>query len=214
MIRGTRILMGDEAVDYRQTIDQLCGVAMKAGYQEVVIPSLWEQKTFIDKAGEEVCGQMYAFQDKKKRNICLIPEVTAIIQEQYKNEWSKSLPKPVRVFYVQRCYRYEKPQKGRYREFTQFGVECLGDDGDPRSTQLMKGLLSRMLATVLVSGWKVRDGVTRGLNYYTEDGFEAEVDLLGKQKQVAGGGRYAEGVGFAIGIDRLLLARQLSSDGR
>jgi len=111
---------------------------------------------------------------------------------------------------VQRCYRYEKPQKGRYREFTQFGVECLGDDGDPKSTQLMKWLLSKMLATVMVSGWKVKDGVERGLNYYTEDGFEAEVADLGAQKQVAGGGRYDEGVGFAIGIDRILLARQLN----
>jgi histidyl-tRNA synthetase len=202
--------MGDEAVDYRRIIDQLRSVAVDAGYQEVVIPSLWEQKTFIDKAGEEVCGQMYTFQDKKERDICLIPEVTAVIQEQYRKEWSKSLPKPVKVFYVQRCYRYEKPQKGRYREFTQFGVECLGDDGDPKSTQLMKWLLSKMLATVMVSGWKVVDGVERGLNYYTEDGFEAEVVDLGAQKQVAGGGRYDEGVGFAIGIDRILLARQLN----
>lgn len=202
--------MGDEAVDYRQIIDQLRSVAVDAGYQEVVIPSLWEQKTFIDKAGEEVCGQMYTFKDKKERDICLIPEVTAIIQEQYRNEWSKSLPKPVKVFYVQRCYRYEKPQKGRYREFTQFGVECLGDEGDPSSTQLMKWLLSKMLATVMVGGWKVEDGVERGLNYYTEDGFEANVESLGAQKQVAGGGRYDEGVGFAIGIDRILLARQLN----
>lgn len=201
--------MGEEAADFREITDRLCGIAQDAGYQEVVIPSLWEQKTFIDKAGEEVCGQMYTFKDKKDRNICLIPEVTAIIQEQYRNEWSKSMPKPVKVFYVQRCYRYEKPQKGRYREFTQFGIECLGDEGDPNSTQLVRWLLSKMLASVVPSGWEMLDGVKRGLNYYTEDGFEAEVECLGTQKQVAGGGRYDEGVGFAIGLDRILLARQM-----
>ena len=46
----------------------------------------------------------------------------------------------------------------------------------------------------------------RGLAYYTEDGFEAGCSRLGAQKQIAGGGRYAEGIGWAIGLDRLALA--------
>jgi histidyl-tRNA synthetase len=50
--------------------------------------------------------------------------------------------------------------------------------------------------------------VKRGLTYYVEDGFEVECDALGAQKQVAGGGRYAEGIGWAIGLDRLLLAKK------
>ena len=54
--------------------------------------------------------------------------------------------------------------------------------------------------------------VKRGLTYYVEDGFEAEVASLGAQKQVAGGGRYAEGIGWAIGVDRLMLAIQ-TKDG-
>ena len=53
--------------------------------------------------------------------------------------------------------------------------------------------------------------VERGLSYYTEDGFEARRELLGAQQQVAGGGRYAEGIGWAIGLDRLLLAQRLSA---
>lgn len=48
--------------------------------------------------------------------------------------------------------------------------------------------------------------VRRGLAYYTEDGFEVRCDQLGAQKQVAGGGRYAEGIGWAIGLERLILA--------
>jgi histidyl-tRNA synthetase len=50
------------------------------------------------------------------------------------------------------------------------------------------------------------DNVKRGLAYYVEGGFEALCPRLGAQKQIAGGGRYAEGVGWAIGLDRLLLA--------
>jgi hypothetical protein len=52
------------------------------------------------------------------------------------------------------------------------------------------------------------------LTYYVEDGFEAEVTSLGAQKQVAGGGRYAEGIGWAIGVDRLMLALQTQATAR
>jgi histidyl-tRNA synthetase len=83
---------------------------------------------------------MYAFQDKGGRDVCLIPEATTVIQEKYNASWSKSWPKPVRVFYLQRCYRYDRPQRGRYREFTQVGVELLGGD---RAIGLAPALLSR-----------------------------------------------------------------------
>jgi hypothetical protein len=47
----------------------------------------------------------------------------------WNDEWAKSTKKPYRIFYIQRCYRYERPQAGRYREFTQAGVEILGGQG-------------------------------------------------------------------------------------
>jgi histidyl-tRNA synthetase len=162
---------------------------------------LWEQKTFVDKAGEEILGQMYTFKDKGDRDICLIPEATALIQQLYNEGWDKSMKKPIRVFYVQRCYRYERPQAGRYREFTQIGVERLGGgDGKDEVVQLLK----KCLALFPVE-YKLNDSVKRGLSYYVEDGFEAEVEKLGAQKQIAGGGRYKEGIGWAIGLDRLML---------
>jgi len=130
--------------------------------------------------------------------------VTGIIQELYRGGWDKSLPKPVRVFYVNRCYRYERPQAGRYREFTQLGVELLGGTA-PQDSQEVKELLIKCLDGVGLD-YKFVDSVKRGLSYYVEDGFEVECEKLGAQKQVAGGGRYAEGIGWAIGIDRLLLA--------
>ena len=54
--------------------------------------------------------------------------------------------------------------------------------------------------------YNINPNVKRGLGYYTEDGFEVECQKLGAQKQIIGGGRYKEGIGFAIGIDRLILA--------
>jgi histidyl-tRNA synthetase len=145
---------------------------------------------------------MWSFKDKGERDVCLIPEVTGIIQEMWRDEWSKDR-KSLNVFYTQRCYRYERPQRGRYREFTQFGIEMLGQQ--EFGVLLAKGLLKNCLERLNVKfSWE--DQVKRGLNYYVEDGFEASVESLGAQKQVAGGGAYAEGVGWAVGVDRLMLA--------
>jgi histidyl-tRNA synthetase len=169
---------------------------------------MWEQETFIKKAGQEVLDQMYTFSDKGEREICLVPEATAIIQELYNESWAKSRPKPVRIFYVQRCYRYDRPQRGRYREFTQVGIELLGGkspDDKEEAVRLLKMVLDEILFGWFETKYELKDGVKRGLSYYVEDGFEAEVESLGAQKQIAGGGRYKEGIGWAIGLDRILL---------
>jgi len=133
-----------------------------------------------------------------------IPEATALVQRMWNEEWRNRVKWPLRVFYVQRCYRYERPQAGRYREFTQAGVEILGGKGKG-DTEDAIGSLRACLDKFNVP-YTFNPAVKRGLTYYVEDGFEAEVASLGAQKQVAGGGRYAEGIGWAIGVDRLTLA--------
>lgn len=168
----------------------------------MILPALWEQQTFIDKAGSEIINQMWAFEDKANRPVCLIPEVTGLVQELWRDNWSKT-SKSKRIFYVSRCYRYERPQAGRYREFTQFGVEILGEVDN--STEEAKRLLKLCLDKLGVE-YSFTDSVKRGLTYYVEEGFEAECSKLGAQKQIAGGGRYSEGIGWAIGVDRLMLA--------
>lgn len=179
------------------------GHFIAAGYEEVVVPALWEQSTFVAKAGPAIVDQMYAFPDKANRAICLVPEITGLIQAVWRDDWSKR-SKLARVFYVARCYRYERPQQGRYREFTQVGVELLGGT-PPDDRAEVEGLLVRVLDELGVS-YELDTAVKRGLAYYTEPGFEARCDRLGAQKQIAGGGRYVEGIGWAIGLERLLLA--------
>jgi histidyl-tRNA synthetase len=180
------------------------GVFTEAGYEELIVPALWERRTFVDKAGPEVVDQMYTFADKKGRDVCLVPEITGVIQELWRDDWSRRSRAPCRVFYIARCYRYERPQRGRYREFTQVGVELLGGKA-PDDRREVEDLLVRILDELGVAYALDRE-VRRGLAYYVEDGFEARCDRLGAQKQIAGGGRYAEGIGWAIGLDRLLLA--------
>lgn len=184
-------------------------VFIKAGFNEIIIPSIWDFETFSKKTGEELKKQMWVFNNNDKKECCLIPEVTGILQEQFRNNWFfEYKKKPLKLFYVNRCYRYEKPQKGRYREFTQLGIEILGGRDRDLYTKESKELLISILNEFKDLEYDYNDTVTRGLGYYLEDGFEVECQNLGAQKQIAGGGKYDEGVGWAIGIDRLILALQ------
>ena len=108
----------------------------------------------------------------------------------------------LKFFYVCNCFRYERPQAGRYREFIQFGVEIL----NPKDNFLEELIdISRVLVSKVTDKYELTTSVKRGLSYYTGDGFEISIESLGAQKQVCGGGRYTEGIGFALGIDRLTL---------
>ncbi|MDO9346989.1 ATP phosphoribosyltransferase regulatory subunit [Pseudomonas pergaminensis] len=175
-----------------------------AGAEEVIVPALWGQDTFIEKAGgSEIIGQMWAFNDKAGRPCCLIPEATALFQER-----TDALLGPrehAMFFYVARCYRYERPQAGRYREFTQLGLEILSPEPAEalvRSQTLCTGFLDS-----LGLDYELSLAVKRGLSYYLEgNGFEVRCPLLGAQQQVCGGGAYREGAGFGIGLERLVLA--------
>jgi histidyl-tRNA synthetase len=170
------------------------------GFIEVVLPSLEKTKIYTEKAGEEILGQMYVFKDKSDRDLCLRPEGTATCQLMAKEVFGRQ--KNVKIWYCCTCWRYERPQAGRYREFTQFGVEYLNPTQD-YLPELIE-LATEMVASV-TSEFEVNTSARRGLAYYIGDGFEISIPSLGAQKQVCGGGTYAEGVGFAIGIDRLLM---------
>lgn len=204
MIRGTRLLIGPEADTFFIASQRLSQKLAALGFWPVYLPSMWETETFVEKAGQEIINQMYTFKDKGDRDVCLIPECTALVQKMWREEWGKQYKRPLKIFYTQRCYRYERPQAGRYREFTQVGVEILGGSA-PDDRDLAISSLRQCLDDFDIT-YTLNDSVKRGLSYYVEDGFEAEVPYLGAQKQVAGGGRYAEGIGWAIGLDRLVLA--------
>jgi histidyl-tRNA synthetase len=164
-----------------------------------VLPSLEIAKIYTEKAGNEILNQMYIFSDKNERQLCLRPEGTATCQllarEKFKSQQKK-------LWYVTTCWRYEKPQAGRYREFTQFGVEILNPNKDYKSSLIA---MATEMVSLCSKEFEIVESVKRGLAYYVGEGFEISVPVLGAQKQVCGGGTYAEGIGFAIGVDRLML---------
>lgn len=198
--KGTRILLGNEK---REIITKMSDHLVRRDFTEISMPIIQFQETFKGKVGVENNNMMYNFVDRGAREMCLAPEYTAIVQKLAATEFKYK--KDVRLFYVQECFRGEKPQAGRYRQFTQFGVEIINPTEDylVGLAVLAKDLM--MFFDINVDDVKVNSDVTRGLDYYKGGkGFEITYDKLGSSKQICGGGEYEGGIGFAIGVDRLL----------
>lgn len=125
--RGTRDFLPTE-MEHRRAVERcMRETASLWGYREVCTPEFEELELFTARSGEGIIGEMYVFEDKGGRMMALRPEVTAAVQRMYLNE-AKVAPKPLRWCYFADCFRYERPQKGRYRQFWQFGVELIGAD--------------------------------------------------------------------------------------
>jgi len=202
--RGTRIIEGEQAKERRLVLNQLIAIAETYHFEEIALPSIEPSSIYTDKAGREILNQMYVFQDKKERVLCLRPEATATIQLIANHFWQGKKEK--RVWYFEKCWRYERPQKGRYREFWQFGLEIINPQ-DKFAKEFLIDIATEMIK-IRTHEILVNYAVKRGLDYYVEDGFEISCPQLGSQKQVCGGGAYQQGIGFAIGFDRLMLTKK------
>jgi len=124
--RGMRDLTGVEAELHEYVASLFRDVARRNGFKPIITPTVEYFKLFEMKSGEEIKKTMYVFQDKAGRTLALRPEVTASVVRVYLREM-RAHPKPIRLYYVAQCFRYEEPQKARYREFWQGGLEVIGD---------------------------------------------------------------------------------------
>ena len=195
--RGTRILLGNYK---RNLINDMINILIGQSFTEIHFPILQFSETFQNKIGGENQHMMFTLTDHGDRNLCLAPEYTSVVQSV---AGTFSGQKDVKLFYVQECFRGENPQSGRYRQFTQLGVEILNPtkDYNKELQNLAKKLLNLVTNNVILN-----TEATRGLDYYKEGkGFEISCDDTGVLRQLCGGGEYDGGIGFAIGIDRLLL---------
>lgn len=124
--RGTRDLVKETAELYEYLFDNFREVARLNGFKPVIPPTIEHSKLFEAKSGEEIRRSMYVFVDKAGRTLALRPEVTASVVRIYLSKL-KAEPKPLRLYYITQCFRYEEPQKARYREFWQAGLEVIGN---------------------------------------------------------------------------------------
>jgi histidyl-tRNA synthetase len=159
-----RDFLPEEAKIMKYIEDKARKVAELYGYQEIITPVVESYELLAAKTGEEIRSRMFAFRDLGDRMVALRPEFTAsvarLIATTLKNE-----PKPLRLFSVGSVYRYDEPQRGRYREFWQSNYELMGSDKPEADAEII------MLTNSLMNAVGLRNctfkighvGVLRGI---------------------------------------------------
>ncbi len=148
--RGTRDFLPDETWKRGRAKAAMEDVLVRWGYQEVATPTFEHLELFTKKSGESVIDEIYNFKDKSGRDLALRPELTAPVMRMYVSELQNS-PKPQRLYYFGNCFRYERPQRGRFREFWQMGAELVGG-AKPDSEAEVIALADQMIKSVNVAG--------------------------------------------------------------
>jgi histidyl-tRNA synthetase len=154
--RGTRDFSPEEMIKRRYIEHRIRSTAVSFGYNEVATPTFEDAELFIRKSGPEIIEQLYLFRDKAERELVLRPELTAPVIRFYANDLYK-LPKPLKIYYVGNCFRYERPQKGRFREFWQYGAELIGTD-TPEGIAELIALACTSLSNVGLRTYELRIG--------------------------------------------------------
>lgn len=129
--RGTEDILPKDAAAWNLIETTARNICKKYGYKEIRTPVFEETALFSRGVGDTtdvVQKEMYTFNDKGGRSITLRPEGTASLARSYIENSLYANPQPTKLYYLITCYRYEKPQAGRLREFHQFGIECFGSE--------------------------------------------------------------------------------------
>lgn len=128
--RGTQDILPTESYKWQFIEKKLQEIAKNYNYDEIRTPMFESTDLFVRAVGgstDIVNKEMYTFQDKGDRSLTLRPEGTAPVARSYiENKMQHNVEQPVKLFYVAPMFRYERKQKGRYRQFVQFGVEAIG----------------------------------------------------------------------------------------
>jgi histidyl-tRNA synthetase len=133
---GTRDLLPPDTGRRRWLIDRFADLATRAGFGEVVPPMFEDRGVFVrlGEASDVVSKELYDFEDKGGRQIALRPEQTASICRAFVQHRPTT---PWKVWYAGPNFRYDKPQKGRYRQFDQVGAEAIGSHDPDLDVELI-----------------------------------------------------------------------------
>jgi histidyl-tRNA synthetase len=185
-VRGMRDFLAEEARLMRFIEEKARKIAKIYGYKEVITPVVESYELLAAKIGDEMRSRMFVFKDLGGRDIALRPEFTASVARLIATTL-RTEPRPLRTFSFGSVYRYDEPQKGRYREFWQSNYELMGSNMPEADVEIL------MLTNSLMESVGLKDyvfkighiGVLRGI--FNQEGLEektqnAVMQLLDKKQ--------------------------------
>ena len=129
-VRGVRDIMPDERGIWRVAEKAAMRVAQRYGYRQIETPLIEHVELIERGVGEDTDAggkELYRFKDRKGRELALRPEATAgVVRAYFEGGLNPPRPQPARLYLIGPMFRYDRPQKGRYRQFFQFNVEAIG----------------------------------------------------------------------------------------
>jgi histidyl-tRNA synthetase len=139
--RGTHDILPSEQPLWRRAIGEAERLCTLYGYRRIDTPGIEDTELFVRTSGEGsdvVQKEMYTFQDRGRRSLTLRPEATAPICRAYLEHGMHRDPQPVKLFTIGPMWRYDRPQRGRYREHWQLSVEAIGSDDPAVDAELIR----------------------------------------------------------------------------
>ncbi|MGN6257919.1 MAG: histidine--tRNA ligase [Solirubrobacterales bacterium] len=158
--RGTFDVLPEQARARARVERAAIDVFGRAGYEPIATPVFEDTDLFERGVGQStdiVRKEMFTFEDKGGRSLTLRPEGTASICRAYLEHGMQKLAQPAKLFYLGPFFRHERPQAGRYRQFHQLGIECIGTDSPLADAEVIM-LLSDLLGELGVPGVELRLG--------------------------------------------------------
>lgn len=156
--KGTKDVLPSQSYKWRHVEDTAREVAKLYNLKEIRTPVFEHTELFLRGVGETtdvVNKEMYTFLDKGGRSVTLKPEGTAGAARLFIENGLASSPMPLKAFYLTPCFRYERPQAGRLREFHQFGIEVFGSK-EPETDAEVISAASALLQKLGIKGCELQ----------------------------------------------------------
>jgi histidyl-tRNA synthetase len=155
--RGTHDILPSEQTVWQQVIGEAERLCALYGYRKIDTPGFEDTELIVRTSGagsDVVQKETYTFEDRGGRSLTLRPEATAPICRAYLEHGLQREPQPVKLYTVGPMWRYERPQKGRYRQHWQLSVEAIGSDDPALDAELIQ-LYDELLRRLGVDGYRL-----------------------------------------------------------
>ncbi len=149
-LKGFRDFYPAEMAARRAMIDTLEATARRYGFREVATPALERTQMYVDKSGEEIVEELYAFTDDGGREVALTPELTPTVARMVVAK-QQERSKPIKWFSTRPFWRYEEPQQGRFREFYQLNADIFGSKEPTADAEILAYAADAMTALGLTA---------------------------------------------------------------